>query len=121
MNEIERPIGLMAFVAFLAIYLGLTWLAILVGIGAFFVLLSTVNFHRPEPVSQAAPAKQEEILSPVIVQEVGESPYLYPPDFRLKIKPNWNANDMWEDAGWGIGMLARSLLHLGRGSKLKRQ
>ena len=121
MNDIERPIGLMAFVAFLAIYLGLTWLAILVGIGAFFVLLSTVRLHRPEPVSQGGVQKQEEILSPVIVQDVGESPYLYPPDFRLKIKPNWDANDMWEDAGWGIGMLARSLFHLGTGSKLKKR
>jgi len=120
MNEIERPIGLMAFVLVLAIYLHLSWLAILIGIGAFFIALSTVKIHQPQPVAEAKP-KEEEVLTPVIVQDVGEAPYLYPPDFRLKVKPNWNANGMWEDAGWGLAMAARSLMHIFTGSKLKKR
>lgn len=120
METIERPIGLMAFVAFLAMYLGLTWLAILVGIGAFFVLLSTIKIRKPEPVSQAAPPKQEEVLTPVIVQDVGEAPYLYPPDFRLKFKPNWSANDMWEDAAGGMAVAASAIKGLLGGNKLRK-
>lgn len=119
MESIERPIGLMAFVLVLAIYLHLAWLAILIGIGAFFIVLSTVKIHNPKPVAQAKP-KEEEVLTPVIVQDVGEAPYLYPPDFRLKVKPNWSANNMWEDAGWGMALAARSLMHLFTGSRLKK-
>lgn len=112
----------MAVVLFLAMYLGLTWLAILVGIGAFFVILSTIEIHRPTPVPQAAMKQEkEEVLTPVIVQDVGEAPYLYPPDFRLKVKPNWSANDMWENAGWGGALAVRGLMSIFAGQGLAKQ
>ncbi len=120
MDDIEKPIGLMAFVLVLAIYLHLTWLVALIGVGAFFVVLSAVGIHHPKPVASAKP-QEEEVLTPVIVQDVGEAPYLYPPDFRLKLKPNWNANNMWEDAGWGLALAAKSLMHIFTGSKLKKK
>ena len=120
MSDIEKPIGLMAFVLVLAIYLHLTWLVILIGIGAFFIILSTVRIHKPRPVAEAKP-KEEEVLTPVIVQDVGEAPYLYPPDFRLKVNPNWNANNMFEDASGGLAMAASSLMHIFTGSKLKKR
>ena len=120
MDGIERPVGLMAVVLALALYLNLTWLATLVGVGAVFMVLSTVSFHTPKPVAQAAPKKEEEVLSPVIVQDVGEAPYLYPPDFRLKVKPNWNANNMFENFAWGAGNLANMVSYMASGRRMAR-
>lgn len=111
----------MAFVLVLAIYLRITWLAALVGVGALFIVMSTVQLRRPQPVAQAAAApRQEEILTPVIVQDVGEAPYLYPPDFRLKIKPTWNSNNMYENMGWGAAMAFRSVFRVLGGDKFQR-
>ncbi|MFC2174430.1 hypothetical protein ACFLQ2_00985 [archaeon] len=121
MDQIQRPVGLMAFVLLLAIYLDLTWLAALVGAGAFFVILSTVNFSRPMPVAQAAPPqKEEEVLTPVVVQDTGEAPYLYPPDFRLKVRPNWPANTFFENASGGLGLAHRGLHSMMGGRPLQR-
>ncbi len=120
-DNIQRPVGLLAFVLILAMYLNLTWLAILVGIGAVFIILSTVSIHTPQPVAQAAPPqKEEEILTPVIVQDTGEAPYLYPPDFRLKIQPNWNANNFFEDASGGVGLMHRMFRSVMMGRALRR-
>ncbi len=121
MTDIDRPVGLMAFVLVLAMYLGITWLAILVGVGAVFIFLSTVDLRRPQPVASAAPAKkEEEILSPVVVQDVGNSPYLYPPDFRLKVKPDWKAKNFLESSSMGAAFGFRALHNIFSGRSLAR-
>jgi len=120
MDNMQRPVGLMAVVLGLALYLNLTWLAMLVGAGAVFMVLSTVQLHKPVPVAQAAPKKEEEILSPVIVQDVGEAPYLYPPDFRLKVKPDWEANNMFENFAWGLGKMSAGIGAITMGRHLAR-
>ena len=106
-----RPFGLMLVVMVLALYLKMDWLAGLVAVVGFLMVLSAAHASMPKPVPRGAP-QQEEVLTPVIVQDVGEAPYLYPPDFRLKLKPNWRANNYYEWAGSGIGRGMRGLYHV---------
>ena len=87
-----KPFALMLVVLVLSLYLDMQWLSIFIAIVGFLMVLSSVRLPSRKPVPQGAPEK-EEILTPVIVQDVGEAPYLYPPDFRLKLKPDWRANN----------------------------
>jgi hypothetical protein len=105
----------------LALYLGLSWLATLVGIGLVLMLLpAALPRGRPAPVPAGKP-QPEEVLTPVIVQDVGEAPYLYPPDFRLKLKPDWPANTFFE---WASSAAASTAFIAGdvlRGTPLARR
>ena len=68
-----------------AFYLRLEWLAILLVIVLFFVALGSMQKSAPAP----APKAPQEILYPVIYEDVGESPYLYHPNTKLEVTPEW--------------------------------
>jgi hypothetical protein len=103
----NRPVLLLVFVIVLSVYLKLTWLAWLLGIVALFMLMSVVKLPRLV-AKKATPqgGKEEEILTPVVVTDVGPPPFLYPPDFRMKIAPRWGSTTMYEDAAAGLGAAA---------------
>ena len=103
----EKPVLLLVFVVALSLYLKLTWLAWLLALVAVFMLLSTMKFPRLV-AKKAVPqgGKEEEILTPVVVTDVGPPPFLYPPDFRMKIAPNWGSTSFYEDAALGMGAAA---------------
>ena len=109
MAKEEQPIGLAIGLCLVAVWLGMGWLAWLMGIASCLMVLSNMKFQNAP--SRAAPSggpqKEEEILTPVVVQDVGEPPYLYPPDFRLKIKTPWHSHSWWEEVAWQVGKAFR--------------
>ena len=103
----------------LSFYLEMTWLSALIAAVVLLLIIANIKLpERPRPVPAGA-AEKEEVLTPVIVQDTGEAPYLYPPSFRLKMKPNWRANYIWENAAMGLGFGLLGLMKGGRGDKMK--
>ncbi len=97
-----HPIGLAMGICVISVWLGMGWLAWLMGIASALMVLSTIRFSRPRPVPQGGPKEPEEVLTPVVYQDVGEAPYLYPPNYSLKIKTPWNSQGHWEDVMQGV-------------------
>ena len=95
------PVLLVLLSIGVAWHVEMAWLAsMLAGVGFLMVMSSLMQ----RPAEKApAPGQPQEVLSPVIVQDTGTPPYLYPPDFRIKINPQWSANNMWEWASYGLG------------------
>lgn len=96
-----QPMGLAIGICLIAVWLGMGWLAWLMGIASALMVLSTIRWTRPVPQG-GAPKEPEEVLTPVVYQDVGEAPYLYPPNYNLKIKTPWKSQGWWEDVGDGI-------------------
>ncbi|MCD6414637.1 MAG: hypothetical protein J7L23_03335 [Candidatus Diapherotrites archaeon] len=113
----DRPIGLMVIVIILSVVTKVYWLAILVGIAALLVAIASIEIKRPSPVPSGG--KEEEILTPVIVQDVGEPPYLYPPNFDLKLKPNESLMPLYDIAAGSFGKLFRAIYRTARGDSLR--
>ena len=93
------------------------WLAWLMGIASAFMVLATIRIPRPKPQA-AGPKEPEEVLTPVVVQDVGEPPYLYPPNFDMKINSKWTSEPWWERvvAGFGSGWKSIYRHTFGKGS-----
>jgi hypothetical protein len=113
MAKEEQPIGLAIGLCLVAVWLGMGWLAWLMGIASCLMVLSNMKFyHAPAKAAPAGAAKEEEILTPVIVQDVGEPPYLYPPNFRLRIKTPWRSYSWWEEVAAMAGRGFRAAFRL---------
>ncbi|MCD4740347.1 hypothetical protein K8R43_04095 [archaeon] len=109
----DKPIGLMIVVALLAFFLKLEWLAMVMIIGILLILVASIELRRPSPVP--AGGRKEEILTPVVVQDLGEPPYLYPPNFELKYNPNESLMPLYDIAGQSLGSLVRFFVRAARG------
>lgn len=116
----QQPVFLMVTVLALSLYMGMNWLAWLIGVVGLLMIVSQMELGKaPEPVPQGSAQEEEEILTPVIVRDTGEAPYLYPPDFRIKIKPNWYAPNFIEEGAGAIGKTVNFAKHLVFGRKFK--
>ena len=110
---------LMIVVLLLSLYLKMYWLAALLGVVAFFMIVTSIEISTPQPAP--AGGKEEEILTPVVVQDVGEPPYLYPPNFDLKLKPREKIGPWFWVAAFAMGRAFRSGVKAVRGDKLARK
>lgn len=110
---------MLAVAILLAFHLNQTILAAMLGVATFFILLTAIKIPRAAVAPQAVPTggagpQNEEILTPVVVTDTGETPYLYPPSFRMKIFPRWGGETLFEWASMGLGSA------LGMGTKMIR-
>jgi len=80
------------------------WLASILSAVGFLMIVSSLTQKPPEKAP--APTTPQEVLTPVIVQDTGKPPYLYPPSMKIKLNPQWSSNSMWEWAGGGLGAAA---------------
>lgn len=93
----------------LAMYKSMTWLALAIGL---VVVLAFIGDRKPVPEKTAAPAggkEEEEVLTPVVVTDAGEPPYLYPPKMIVKVNPTWGSTNFFEEAAMGMGGLVNFL------------
>ena len=72
------------------------WLAW--SMAAVITLVFIAETGRTTTVIKEKPKKNEEILTPVIVTDVGEPPLLYPEKFKLKVWTKGKASPGWKDA-----------------------
>lgn len=90
-------------IALMAVYLKLDWLLALVGVVLLFAALGSASKPKPVPVPAGA---GEEVLVPV-VEDVGPVPWLYPPKFDIKVKPDWRSDSMNEQFSATVGNMLR--------------
>lgn len=90
----------------MAVYLNLNWLlALLAGV---LLLAALGSASAKGHAHAAAPAGGgEEVLVPV-TEDVGPVPWLYPPDFRIKVKPDWRSDSMNENATAAVANMLRA-------------
>lgn len=98
-----RVLLLLLICMLIAFYLQLDWLIML--IAGVMVLMAIANM--PVKKKQAVPTgkKEKDIIYPVIYEDVGEPPYLYPEKFDVKIYPGEESGawTMWQNALKAIG------------------
>jgi len=114
----DKPIGLMIIIIVLSVVTKVYWLAMMVGIAALLMAIASIEIRRPSPVP--AGGKEEEILTPVIVQDVGEPPYLYPPNFDLKVKPKESLMPAYDIGSQALGKLFRIIYRTARGDRMQK-
>ncbi len=96
-----------------AFYLSLEWLAILLSVFLFFVVLGSMSKEQKKPVARG----QEEVIYPVIYEDVGESPWLYHPESKIEVNPEWEPASQWSSAGTGMANIFKAAANLMRGKK----
>ena len=99
-----RVISLVILIALVGIWLDMYWLAYMAGlVGLIFAYML-----RPKKIPKGAAVPKPEVkdtIYPVIYEDVGEPPLLYPEKQIVKIIPRQNPNDSWEEAVRTMGVL----------------
>ncbi len=97
----SKILALIVLCLLVGFYLNLSWLVILLAVALFFMVLPS----KKEPAKKSSGAPKE-VLHPVIYEDVGEPPYLYPPKFEIKVFP--------EEKGRREELWAKSIRNFGR-------
>ncbi len=103
-----KVVGLLLIVLGLAVMKGLVWLE---GASILVLILWFIAESTERPKAPSGGGKKEEILTPVIVTDVGEPPLLYPKNFKMKVYTKGVGEGSWFDAVQG----AAALVNLGYG------
>lgn len=103
------------FCIVIAFYLSLEWLAILLSVFLFFVVLGNLPKEEKMPVARGP----EEVIYPVIYEDVGESPWLYHPASKIEVNPVWEPAPQWGSAGAGMANMFKAAANLIRGKREK--
>ena len=114
----DRPVGLMILIAVLSAVLELYWLVAVMAVGIVLIMIASIEMRKP--VAVPAGGREEEVLTPVVVQDIGEPPYLYPPNFDLKVNPNENLMPLYEMASKQLGKLVRTGIRTARGDRYRK-
>ena len=97
----------------IAFYLSLEWIAILLSVFLFFVVLGSMQKEQKKPAARGP----EEVIYPVIYEDVGESPWLYHPESKIEVNPEWEPASQWNRAGMGMAGIFKAAANLIRGKK----
>ena len=99
----------------ISFYLDLVWLTALLVVFLFFVVLGSME--RKERRVAVPRGGQEEIIYPVIYEDVGEPPWLYHPQTKIDVVTDWTPATQWGKAARGMGNIFNVASHLIRGKK----
>ena len=106
---------LMVFVCIaIAFYLKLEWLVVFLVIFLFLVALGSTGGEKKKVPSQKGP---EEVIYPVIYEDVGDSPWLYHPNTKIEVNPEWRPATQWNSAASGMAGIFRAFGNLLRGKQ----
>ena len=76
----------------------------------FLIGLSSIRREKPKTVKVP---KQQDVIYPVIYEDVGEPPWLYPEKMNIKIHPKPQTySSAWEDAFEGLGNVFKTGIKL---------
>jgi len=99
-------------------YLKLDWLVFLLVLFLFFVALGSMSGEKKR-VRVQKPA--EEVIYPIIYEDVGEPPYLYHPASEINVKSDWTPWYPGEEGAIGIGNAFKAVRNFIVGSKKKEK
>jgi hypothetical protein len=106
---------IMVFVCIIvAFYLHLEWLVAFLVVFLFLVALGSVGGEKKKAPAQKGP---EEVIYPVIYEDVGESPWLYHPNTKIEVNPEWRPASQWGSAASGMAAIFRAIGNLLRGKE----
>ncbi len=104
----SRSIVLILALVIFSYYLGLNWLVLLLSIVLFLIGLGSVKRSSGEVKKEVN--KNPDVIYPVIYEDVGEPPLLYPEKMGVKIYDASKKTSALEDALRGIGSGAKALI-----------
>ena len=99
-------------------YLKLNWLVALLVVFLFFVVLGSMT--GKEKRVAVPKGGHEEIIYPVIYEDVGESPWLYHPKTTIDLIPDWRPSTQWSKAADGMASIFNVAATLITGRKPKK-
>jgi len=109
---------LILILVIIAYYLNLSWLVLLLSVVLFLIALSSLSFSKKKEKTVKKVNKNPDVIYPVIYEDVGEPPMLYPEKMAIKIHPETKMySKAWEDALTGAGNAGKALLKLLFGKK----
>ncbi len=116
----SKTILLILLVIIIGYYLQLNWLILLFSIILFLIGLASIKPSSGK-TKKVKVNKNPDVIYPVIYEDVGEPPMLYPEKMSIKVHPDTkNYTNAWEDALRGIGAGAKALMKLFTGKKKKK-
>jgi len=96
----------------ISFYLDLQWLTVFLVIFLFLVAIGSMGGEKKRaPVSKGP----EEVIYPVIYEDVGDSPWLYHPNTKIEVNPEWEPLTQSSRAMTGMGGIFRAIANLIRG------
>lgn len=113
----SKNIILILIVIIIAYYLELSWLVLFLSIVLFLIGLSSIKVSSGKP-KKVKVNKNPDVVYPVIYEDVGEPPLLYPEKMGIKVYDATKKTSALEDALRGIGSGAKALVKfLTKGNK----
>lgn len=113
-----RVLGLVLIIVLISLWLGMLWLAylgVLAGLALFIMM-------RPRKIRGKAPAKAErDTIYPVIYEDVGEPPFLYPEKQTIKVIPKNTYDTSWEKTVKMVGTVGSFFLAIATGKARKKE
>lgn len=105
----------------IAFYLEIAWLVTLLAIVLFFLAIASIKREKPRTIA-VPKAAESDIIYPVIYEDTGEAPYLYPKKMKVKVIPNWYGGEsMWTNALYGVGNIFKSSIGWLTGGKKEKK
>ena len=98
----------------ISFYLNLEWLTIFLVIFLFLVAIGSMGGEKKRAPAHRGP---EEIIYPVIYEDVGDSPWLYHPNTKIEVNPEWRPSSQWGNAASGMAGIFRAAGNLLRGKQ----
>ncbi|MEM0372696.1 MAG: hypothetical protein QXO69_02545 [archaeon] len=121
-----RVLLLMLVCLLIAFYLKMGWLITLI-CAALVILAIASMLPAKKPAKKPAPKGEQEIIYPVIYEDTGEPPYLFPQKFQVKAYPEEKGGTwpMWASASKAVGSMfaigMKMLLHRGKKKKKEKE
>ena len=117
----SKSILVILVVIIISYYLQLNWLVIFFSIVLFFIGLASIKTAPSKPKTVEV-KKNPDVIYPVIYEDVGKPPMLYPEKMAIKIHPDTKYySSAWEDALKGIGAGAKAIIKLFIGKKKEKK
>ena len=125
-----KVIVLLFVILLIGLYLEMEWLIILSAVVlVLFALASAGSGSRAAAASRAGagyggpPKQAQDTIYPIVYEDVGETPWLYPPFMKVRVRPHWHtyARNAFEDATIGLGKGGNALWKFITGKPRKKK
>ena len=115
-----RVLLLLLICMLIAFYLELEWLIMGLAAVLFLGAIASIKMEKPKVVAVPKEASRD-VIYPIIYEDVGESPYLFPPEQKIKVVPDYGdkVSQPWQSAAKGIGNIIKTGIGLISGPKKK--
>ena len=105
----SRNIMLLLILIIIGYYLEMQWLVLMLAVVLFLIGLGSIKISSGKP-KKVTVKKNPDVIYPVIYEDVGEPPLLYPEKMSVKVYDVTKKTNALEDALRGIGAGTKALV-----------